>query len=278
MPHFPVPMTIPYPEISPIIFKIGPFALRWYGTMYLLGYVVGRQIAVRRARRGLIATDADGVDSLIAMLVLGMLVGARLVYATVYDPSIWTRGPFEIFAVWHGGLSFHGAIIGMATAGILFARKAKLPMLSVLDTIAYSGTPGICFGRLGNFINAELYGRATDVPWAMVFPSDPQGVPRHPSQLYEAFGEGVLLFFLLQWLQNRASSGGWYRHGMITAAFLIGYGIIRFGIEFTRQPDAQIGFLPGGVTVGQLLCAAMIAVGATLWMSVRGREVARTAA
>jgi phosphatidylglycerol---prolipoprotein diacylglyceryl transferase len=245
--------------------------------MYLLGYIVGRQIAVRRARRGLIATDADGIDSLVAMLVLGMLVGARLVYATVYDPSIWTRGPFEIFAVWHGGLSFHGAIIGMSAAGILFARKHKLPMLSVLDTIAYSGTPGLCFGRLGNFINAELYGRASDVPWAMVFPSDPQGVPRHPSQLYEAFGEGVLLFFLLRLLQHRASAGGWYRHGMITAAFLVCYGIIRFGIEFTRQPDAQIGFLPGGVTMGQMLCAAMIAVGATLWMSVRGREVARTA-
>ncbi|MCU0635438.1 MAG: prolipoprotein diacylglyceryl transferase [Gemmatimonadaceae bacterium] len=265
-------MTIPYPEISPIIFQIGPFALRWYGTMYLLGYIVGRQIAVRRTRKGFIATDAEGIDSLVAMLVLGMLIGARLVYATVYDPTIWSRGPFEIFKVWHGGLSFHGAIIGMSAAGVLFARRAKLPMLSVLDTIAYAGTPGLCFGRIGNFINAELYGRATDVPWAMVFPSDPQGVPRHPSQLYEAFGEGILLFFLLRWLQQRSAAGGWYRHGMITAAFLIGYGIIRFGIEFTRQPDAQLGFLPGGMTMGQLLCTVMIAVGTALWAAVRKRQ------
>jgi phosphatidylglycerol:prolipoprotein diacylglycerol transferase len=267
-------MTIPYPEISPIIIQIGPLALRWYGTMYLLGYVVGRVLAVGRTRKGLIATDADGIDTMIGMLVLGMLIGARLVYATVYDPTIWSRGPFEIFAVWHGGLSFHGAIIGMATAGAWFARRAKLPVLSVLDTIAYAGTPGLCFGRIGNFINGELFGRPTDVPWAMVFPADRLGLPRHPSQLYEAVGEGIVLFFLLRWLQQRSAAAGWYRHGMITAAFLIGYGIIRFGIEFTRQPDAQIGFLPGGVTMGQTLCTIMIVVGASLWAVVQRRTPA----
>jgi phosphatidylglycerol---prolipoprotein diacylglyceryl transferase len=264
-------MTIPYPEISPIIFKIGPFALRWYGTMYLLGYVVGRQIAVRRTKHGLIDTDAEGIDSLVAMLVIGMLIGARLVYATVYDPSIWSRGPFEIFKVWHGGLSFHGAIIGMSAAGAWFARQRKLPILSVLDTIAYSGTQGIFFGRMGNFINAELFGRASDVPWAMVFPTDPQGIARHPSQLYEAFGEGILVYLFLRWLQKRSAAAGWYRHGMMTAAFLVAYGIVRFLIEFTRQPDAQIGFLPGGVTMGQLLCFLMILVGSLLWLSVRNR-------
>jgi phosphatidylglycerol---prolipoprotein diacylglyceryl transferase len=267
-------MTIPYPEISPIIFQIGPLALRWYGTMYLVGYIVGRQLAVRRARQGLFATDAEGVDSMVAMLVVGMLLGARLVYSTVYDPSIWSRGPFEFFKVWHGGLSFHGAIIGMSAAGMWFARQRKLPILSVLDTIAYVGAQGIFFGRIGNFINAELYGRATDVPWAMVFPTDPQGLPRHPSQLYEAFGEGILVSLFLWWLQRRSLAGGWYRHGMMTAAFLIAYGVVRFLIEFTRQPDAQIGFLPGGVTMGQLLCFLMILVGSGLWLAVRGKAPA----
>jgi phosphatidylglycerol:prolipoprotein diacylglycerol transferase len=253
--------TIPFPRIPPEIFRVGPIALRWYGVMYVVGYAVGIWLARRRVRRGLVPFGAEAIDALVGYLVVGMLLGARLVYVLVYDRPQYIAHPLDILAVWHGGLSFHGAVIGMFVACVVFARRKRLPFWSVLDTLAICGTPGLFFGRIGNFINAELYGRPTDVPWAMVFPTDPLRLPRHPSQLYEAFCEGIVLFLALRALERISLRQGWYRPGLLAGAFLVGYGVLRFFIEFTRQPDAQLGFVLGPFSMGQLLSVATIAAG-----------------
>ena len=265
-------MTIPFPHISPVIIAIGPLALRWYGLMYAAGYTLGYFLARRRIRSGRAPLTSSALDSLIGYLVIGMLIGARLTYVVVYDYREYAAHPLEIFALWRGGLSFHGAIIGMAVGCALFARRRKVPLLGVTDLVALCGAPGLFFGRLGNFINAELYGRPTMVPWAMIFPTDPLGVPRHPSQLYEALGEGVLLGALLWLIDGMARRHGAYRPGLDTALFLIGYGVIRFLIEYTRQPDAQLGLVLGSLSMGQLLCALMIVAGALLLAFIRSRS------
>jgi phosphatidylglycerol---prolipoprotein diacylglyceryl transferase len=257
-------MTIPFPHIRPEIFRIGPFALRWYGIMYLIGYAIGIVIAKRRVRRGLVPFSEAAVDSLVVYLLVGMLVGARLVYVLLYDFAAYKTHPLDAFAIWEGGLSFHGAILGMGIAIIVFARRWHVPFWTVADTFALGGTQGLFFGRLGNFINGELYGRPTNVPWAMVFPGDRQHLPRHPSQLYEAFCEGLLLFGILWFLERRAVKQGWYKPGLLSGAFLIGYGIIRFLLEFTRQPDPQLGFVLGPFSMGQLLSFLMIVVGVVI--------------
>jgi phosphatidylglycerol:prolipoprotein diacylglycerol transferase len=262
-------IVIPYPHISPEIVRIGPLALRWYGLMYLVGYVVGYRLALARIARGATSLTRGQLDSLIAYLVVGMLVGARVIYVLVYDPAEYRAHPAEIFAVWRGGLSFHGAILGMSVGCAMCAHRFRLSILDITDTVALCGSPGLFFGRIGNFINGELYGRPSDVPWAMIFPSDPLHVPRHPSQLYEALAEGVLLPLLLWLLDRRATASGVTRPGLLTGSFLIGYGMLRFLLEFTRQPDAQLGFVVGGLSMGQLLSTAMLIVGAALiawWM------------
>ena len=258
-------MTIPYPEIPPVIVQIGPVAIRWYGVMYVVGFVVGFRIARARIARGLVRMRSEDLDTLVTYLFVGMLVGARLVYALVYGRPHFAADPLALLRIWEGGLSFHGAVLGMTAACALFARRHRVPFLDVADTLALAGTPGLFFGRLGNFINAELYGRPTDVPWAMVFPTDPQGVPRHPSQLYEAVGEGVVLFLVLRTLERRAVAHGWYRPGLLSAVFLAGYGVVRFLVEFTREPDRQLGLVLGPFSMGQLLSATMILLGA-IWL------------
>jgi phosphatidylglycerol:prolipoprotein diacylglycerol transferase len=254
-------VTIPYPHISPELVRVGPFAIRWYGVMYLVGYLVGFRIARARIARGLVAMTERDLDALLGYLMAGMLVGARVFYALVYEPGHYLDDPLEFFRLWHGGLSFHGAVLGMTVACVVFARVRRVPFWEVADTLALAGTPGLFLGRLGNFINGELYGRPSRVPWSMVFPSDPLHVPRHPSQLYEAIGEGLLLFLLIRTLERRAVARGWYRPGLLSAAFLIGYGLVRFLLEFTRQPDTQLGLVLGPFSMGQLLSATMIVVG-----------------
>ena len=253
-------MTIPFPELSPELIRIGPVAVRWYGLMYVLGFVVGGRLARRRVREGTLPLDEAGLDNFITALFIGMLIGARLIYVTVYDRSL-LASPLSAIAVWRGGLSFHGAALGMTAACVWAARHYRIPVLTLTDALGLCATPGLAFGRLGNFINAELYGRPTDVPWAMVFPTDPAGVPRHPSQLYESIGEGVILGLLCWGIEARARRAGWWRPGVGSVVFLVGYGVIRFLVEFTRQPDAQLGFLPGGWTMGQLLCLLMVLAG-----------------
>jgi len=266
-------MTIPYPRIPAEIVRVGPLALRWYGLMYLIGYIVGIWLARRRVRRGLVPFDAKAIDNLVMYLVIGMLIGARLVYVLVYDPAAYATHPLRALAIWEGGLSFHGAVLGMGIAIVIFSRRYHLPFWTVADTFALAGTPGLFFGRLGNFINGELYGRPTNVPWAMIFPTDRRHLPRHPSQLYEAVSEGLLLFFVLWTLERFAVRGGWYRPGLLSGAFLIGYGVIRFLLEFTRQPDPQLGFVIGPLSMGQVLSSLMILAGAVILIVIYRRPV-----
>ena len=254
-------MVIPYPHIPPAIFSIGPIALRWYAVMYIVGYLVGYRLVMLRIRQNLSPLNKDQLDSLIGYLVVGMLVGARLVYVFVYDPRAYAARPWQALAVWHGGLSFHGALIGIGVACLLFVRRYRLRFFSVADTIVLAGTPGLFFGRLGNFINGELYGRPSTVPWAMIFPQDPLRMPRHPSQLYEAVAEGILLSLAIWWLDSHSRRRGWYRPGLLTAAFLVGYAVVRFLVEFSREPDAQLGLIAGPFSMGQILSSIMFLAG-----------------
>ncbi len=257
-------MSIPYPHISPVLLHIGPVQIRWYGVMYMVGYIVGFRLVRKRIEQGLLAMRDEELDTLIGYFVIGMLLGARIVYAVVYEPGHYLRDPMEFLRVWHGGLSFHGAMLGMTLACIVFAHRHQIPFWQLGDTLALAGSPGLFFGRLGNFINGELYGRPTHVPWAMIFPTDPLQLPRHPSQLYEAIGEGLIVFAFLLLLQRRSLRKGWYRSGLLGGAFLILYGVVRFLLEFTREPDAQLGFVLGPFSMGQLLCAGMIVAGGVL--------------
>jgi len=265
-------MVIPYPRIPPTIVSIGPIAIRWYSVMYVVGYVLGYRLVLKRIETGRTSISRADLDNLIWYLVVGMLLGARVVYVLVYGRAEYAAHPLEAFAIWRGGLSFHGAITGMAVAIALFARRYRYSILDVTDLVALCGAPGLFFGRLGNFINGELYGRPSNVPWAMIFPTDPLHVPRHPSQLYEAFAEGVILSALLWWIDGVARARGWERPGLITGVFLIGYAIVRFSLEFARQPDAQLGLVIGSLSMGQLLSMIMLAVGVVLLgMVYRGR-------
>lgn len=257
-------MVIPYPRIPPTILSIGPIAIRWYSLMYVAGYVLGYRLVLKRIETGRSSISRADLDNLIWYLVAGMLLGARLVYVLVYGRAEYAAHPLEAFAIWRGGLSFHGAIAGMTVAIALFARRYRYSVLEITDLVALCGAPGLFFGRLGNFINGELYGRPTNVRWAMIFPADPLQVPRHPSQLYEAFAEGVILSALLWWIDGVARRRGYARSGLMTGLFLIGYAIVRFSLEFARQPDAQLGLLMGGLSMGQLLSMIMLTVGLLL--------------
>src|ERR1700730_14967355 len=266
-------MVIPYPRIPPTIVSIGPIAIRWYSVMYVVGYVLGYRLVLKRIDTGRSSLSRADLDNLIWYLVAGMLIGARLVYILVYGRGEYTAHPLESFAVWRGGLSFHGAIAGMTVAIAFFARRYRHSILEVTDLVALCGAPGLFFGRLGNFINGELYGRPTNVPWAMIFPADPLQVPRHPSQLYEAFAEGVILSALLWWVDGVARARGYNRRGLMTALFLVGYAIVRFSLEFTRQPHAQLGLVVGPLSMVQILSTIMLAVGLALLVLIyRGRE------
>jgi phosphatidylglycerol:prolipoprotein diacylglycerol transferase len=264
---------IPYPHIDPNIIeigpfklpwvgKIGPFALRWYGLMYVLGFLAAYFITKRQARARRLGLQGAMLQDLIFYLALGLIVGARLGYLLFYQfPNYhdYLTHPLEIIAIWHGGMSFHGGLIGAVLAGILFCRRRGLPILDVADAIAVSAPVGLGLGRVGNFINGELFGRPTSVPWAMIFPNG-GGVPRHPSQLYEAALEGLVLFLILWLLKDRP-----FRPGALVCLFLGGYGVFRFFIEYTRQPDPQLGLLWGVISMGQILCLAMILAAVVLW-------------
>jgi phosphatidylglycerol:prolipoprotein diacylglycerol transferase len=249
--------------IDPVIFRIGPLEVRWYGTMYLIGFIVAYFVirSELRRRKGPIPQDAAG--DLLFYLILGLLIGGRLGYVLFYNLPVYVAAPWQILAVWHGGMSFHGGLIGMVVAGFIFSRKQGAAFLELADIGTLAAPLGLMLGRIGNFINGELYGRVTTVPWGMVFPQGGD-VPRHPSQLYEAVLEGPFLFALLWWLRLRTG-----RDGELLATFLIGYGALRFLIEFVREPDIQLGFVFYGLTMGQILCLSMICAGTGLLVYVR---------
>lgn len=241
-----------YPRIDPVIVRIGPLAVRWYGMMYLLGFVGGYFNIRMLARRRQVPLDNDTLSDLLFWCVCGVILGGRIGYVLFYNPAFYVHHPLQIFHIWEGGMSFHGGLLGVVTALIIFCRRRRLPTLLVGDIAVAAAPIGLGLGRIGNFINGELWGRVTDVPWGMVFPGAGP-LPRHPSQLYEAFLEGPVLWLIL-WILHRRK----VRPGVPLASFFLGYGCFRFFVEFFRQPDVQLGFLWGGATMGQILSTPMI--------------------
>lgn len=258
-----------HPQFDPIAFSLGPLAVRWYGLMYLIAFilfmVLGRLHARRHVLAGWLPRD---IDDLLFYGVLGVILGGRLGYVLFYKPGYYFAHPAEILAVWQGGMSFHGGFLGVLVAVLFYARRSGRDWLAVTDFIAPLVPLGLAAGRLGNFINAELVGRVTDVPWAMIFPSV-DNLPRHPSQLYQFALEGVALFLILWAFSARERP-----RGLVSAAFLMGYGVFRFIAEFGREPDDFLGLLALGLSMGQWLSLPMILVGAGLaaWSLKRRRR------
>jgi phosphatidylglycerol:prolipoprotein diacylglycerol transferase len=257
-----------FPDIKPVLFQIGPIAIRWYALAYISALVIGWQ-AVRRFVRWLpaIATTQQ-VDDFLTWATLGVVLGGRLGYVLFYQPSAFLAEPLRIFAVWEGGMSFHGGMLGVTIAIILFCRQQNIPVLGFADRIAIISPLGLGLGRIANFINGELWGRpAPDwVPYRMIFPTGGD-IPRYPSQLYQAFMEGLLLLIVMLLFSRRESVRA--RFGCLTGIFLIGYAIARSTGELFREPDSFLGFLFAGLTMGQLLCIPMLIAG--IWLVARSR-------
>ena len=256
---------LPYPAFDPVLVNIGPLPIRWYALAYIAGLVLGwlaaRALVQREALWGPTPRPSlASLDDLLVYAALGVVIGGRLGYVLFYNLDFYLAHPAEIIAVWKGGMAFHGGLFGAALAIWLFARRNAVAALSVADLCAAVVPIGLALGRIANFIKPELWGRATDVPWAMVFP-DAGPVPRHPSQLYEAALEGVLLFIALD---IAVRCGALKRPGLVTGLFGIGYGLARIACEFFREPDPQLGFLFGGATMGMLLSLPLIAIGLAL--------------
>lgn len=246
-----------FPQIDPVIFKIGPLAVRWYGMMYLLGFVGGYFIMCHVARLRDYAISKEQISDLLFYGVIGVVAGGRIGYTLFYNVAYYLSRPWEISYVWEGGMSFHGGLLGVTAVLLLYCKKRQLSLLMLADLVSVAAPIGLGFGRLGNFINGELWGRSTDLPWGVIFPGAGP-VPRHPSQIYEAGLEGLLLFIIIYCLHRLR-----VRLGVAGFSFLALYGLFRFMVEFVRQPDAQLGFLWGGATMGQLLSLPMILIGCT---------------
>jgi phosphatidylglycerol---prolipoprotein diacylglyceryl transferase len=249
--------AIPFPVIDPVALQIGPVAIRWYALAYIAGIVSGWRYALTLCRQMPELVTPKQMDDFIVWLTLGIVLGGRVGYVVFYNPMYFIAHPLDIPAVWRGGMSFHGGLMGVLLAIGLFARYHGMKYFALSDIVAVCVPFGLFFGRMANFINGELFGRVTDVSWAMVFPHGGP-LPRHPSQLYEAFLEGIVLFAVL-WLMIRL--GARRRVGLISGMFLVGYGVARFAVEFAREPDEQLGYLTLGLTMGQLLCIPMILLG-----------------
>ncbi|MGL5250302.1 MAG: prolipoprotein diacylglyceryl transferase [Enterovibrio sp.] len=251
-------MALPFPQIDPVLIELGPVAIRWYGLMYLAGFIFAHWQANKRARLPNSGWNVDEVSDLLFGAFLGVVLGGRIGYVIFYQFSHFIENPLFLFKVWSGGMSFHGGLLGVMTAFLWFSIKTKRSFFTVADFIAPLVPFGLAAGRLGNFINGELWGRATDVPWGMVFPS---GGPmaRHPSQLYEFALEGVVLLIVLLLFSKKTRPAG-----SISGLFLLGYGLFRFIIEFFREPDAHLGLFGEWISMGQILSLPMILGGLAL--------------
>jgi phosphatidylglycerol:prolipoprotein diacylglycerol transferase len=261
-----LPAALSFPSIDPFLFRFGSVGLSWYAFMYLLGFVLAYFILRRRFQKGFLRLkEKNQVGSLVTYCFYGLILGARLFYVFFYNPRYFLENPLEIPALWHGGMSFHGGLVGVILAMWWFGKRENAAFLNVADNVALCAPVGLFFGRIGNFINGELYGRTSDVPWAMVFPRGGP-LPRHPSQLYEALGEGLLLALILWWVARRPR-----RDGTLSGLFVLLYAVFRFFIEFFREPDPQLGFILGPFSMGQVWCVAMLALaGFVLAVSRRG--------
>jgi len=262
---------VPFPNFDPVLVHLGPIAIRWYALAYVAGILLGWRYAVRLVRtlslqvfRGPVATPAE-VDDLVLWITLGVIVGGRLGHVIFYTPSIIWKDPVEILKTWHGGMSFHGGAIGVLIAVVVFSVRNRIDMFRLGDVVAAATPVGLFFGRIANFINGELWGRPTSLPWGIVFPGA-DASPRHPSQLYEAALEGLVMCLVLRW----ATHGKLWlnRRGLVMGMFLTGYGLIRISLENVREPDSYMPHFPLGLTMGMLLSIPMILAGA--WLIWRG--------
>jgi phosphatidylglycerol---prolipoprotein diacylglyceryl transferase len=265
--------AIPFPAIDPVAIAIGPLVVRWYALAYMVGLLLGWRYCLVLADRPPRLVERRDIDDFLVWATLGVVLGGRIGYVLFYQPGYYLQHPIEALYLWHGGMSFHGGALGVTLAILLFTRARRLPVLAFSDVIAEAIPIGLFFGRIANFINGELFGRETEIPWAVVFPNGGP-VPRHPSQLYEAVCEGLLLFLLLRLAEHR---GARRRPGIVTGLFLIGYAVARMSGELFRQPDAQLGFLVFGTTMGQLLSIPVLIAGFILIWWAR-RQPASTAA
>lgn len=256
-----------YPDIDPVAFSLGPLKVHWYGLMYLFAFLLAIGVALTRSRKPWSPVKRSQVEDLIMYGAFGVILGGRFGYVVFYNFDKWLSDPLWLLRLWEGGMSFHGGLIGVLVALWLYARKIEQPFLAVADFAAPLVPIGLGLGRIGNFIGQELWGRPTDSPWGMVFPRDPEGLARHPSQLYEAFLEGVVLFAILFWFSRKPRPAG-----TVGGLFLLLYGLFRFAVEFLREPDQHIQFdLFGWMTRGQILCIPMIVIGILLlkWALLR---------
>jgi phosphatidylglycerol:prolipoprotein diacylglycerol transferase len=261
-----------HPNFDPVAFRIGPLAIRWYGLMYLVGFMIFGWLGRVRARQPWRDITVQEVDDLLFWGVFGVILGGRLGYVLLYKPGDYLRDPLEIFKLWHGGMASHGGIIGVIIVMWLFARSRGKPFFTVTDFVVPMIPLALAAGRLGNFINGELWGRPADPsvwPWAMVFPQAHDGIPRHPSQLYQLALEGLLLFVILWFYSKRQRVPG-----TVSSLFLIGYGTLRFIAEFAREPDQFLGLLRWNLSMGQWLSLPMIVIGVVM-MAILLRRAAR---
>jgi len=271
--------VLPYPAINPVLVSIGPFAVRWYALAYIVGIVGGwfyarAIVSSPRLWGGPAPLTVVDFDDFIVWITLGVILGGRTGYVLFYNFPHFAAHPVEMLELWNGGMSFHGGVVGCIVAIIVYARYRSIPTLSLGDVTAAVAPIGLFLGRIANFINGELWGRPSDVSWAMIFPNG-GAIPRHPSQLYEAALEGVVLFVSLQFL---VQLGALKRPGLVTGTFAIGYGVARITCEFFREPDAQLGFLWGGLTMGMLLCIPLIVAGsAVLAFALVSKPMAKNA-
>lgn len=258
--------AILFPAFDPVAIQLGPFAIRWYALAYITGILLGWWMVRRLVQLAPQAATREQVDDFVTWATLGIVLGGRIGYVLFYRPGHYIEHPLEALYLWQGGMSFHGGAAGVILALYFFTRSQRLDFLGFSDRVTSVVPIGLFFGRIANFINGELWGRVTDVPWGMIFPTGgPE--PRHPSQLYQASMEGVILFILLQILVHRPALRA--RSGFVSGAFLAGYGVARIIGELFRQPDAQLGFLFAGITMGQLLSLPMVFIGA--WLMWRSR-------
>lgn len=258
--------VMPFPVIDPIAVQIGPLAIRWYALAYVVGILLAWWFVRRLVEKAPLWNGAprptpENIDDFILWATLGIVLGGRLGYVVFYNPAHYLAHPSEIWQVWGGGMSFHGGFLGVVFAMALFTRGKGFPLLTLFDLAAAAAPFGLFFGRIANFVNGELWGRAADVPWAMVFPHGGP-IARHPSQLYEAALEGIVLFAVIAHLVFRTRL--LEKPGVIAGIFAMGYGLARFTVEYFREPDAQLGYLFGFITMGQILSLPMVAAGAAL--------------
>jgi phosphatidylglycerol:prolipoprotein diacylglycerol transferase len=260
-------LAIPFPAIGPNALELGPIAIRWYALAYIAGIVLGWLLGRRLCALPPVAASREQVDDFITWVTLGIVLGGRLGYVLFYRPGHYLANPLEALAIWQGGMSFHGGMLGVIAAVILFTRVNRIDLLAFGDRVACVVPIGLFLGRLANFVNGELWGRESDVPWAIVFPADPLQLTRHPSQLYQAALEGAALFAVLMLLVQSERIRA--RRGLLSGVFLVGYAIARIIGETFREPDSFMGYLAFGATMGQLLSLPMMVAGA--WLILRSR-------